>query len=135
MLKRKFQLFSPAVFQESSFSLKPKAVSTQAKLNGEVKPGVSTIPAATLDLTPLRSILFYVGVLLKELFPFPWPAGSSQPGPAALSAFCSVPGPGIFIVAKGNEVGVGEEGLGQGLERWGWGGQGTSCGRGSCNYV
>ena len=27
---------------------------------------------------------------------------------------CYVPGPGIFIVAKGNEVGVGEEGPGQG---------------------
>lgn len=48
VLKRKFQLFFLAVFQGSSFFLKPKAVSTQAKLDGEVKRGVSTIPAEAL---------------------------------------------------------------------------------------
>ena len=58
VLKRKIQLFFfLAVLQGTSFSWKPTAMSTQAKVNGQVKRGISTIPAQSRNPSPLRKIL------------------------------------------------------------------------------
>lgn len=140
VLKRKMQLSFPlSLFSKAVHSFRrPTAVSTQAEVNGEVSEGLH--PGQSRDPTPLRKILlFSSGALWKELYPFRGRLGPSHPGPAAhLSAVCSVPGPGIFIVAKGNEVGVGEEGPGQGTERWGWGGPGHILWQGPvtmCKYL
>lgn len=140
VLKRKMQLSPPPppLFSKAVRSLSEAYCSVytgEGERRGEAR--VSTMPGQSRDPTPLRKILPLLrrGRFGRNFTPFPWPAGSSHPGPAALSAVCFVPGPGIFIVAKGNEVGVGEEGLGQGPERWGWGGPGHILWQGSCNHV
>lgn len=59
VLKRKIQLFFffSWTFSKEVCSQKPKAMSAQAKLNRELKRGVSTIRAQSWDPTPLRKSL------------------------------------------------------------------------------
>lgn len=91
------------------------------------------MPQMPLHEEKTRPLLFWM--LWKKLASSP--NGRLAPAIRSLQPLCDqlCPDPGIFIVVKGNKNGVGEAGLGQGLQRWGGVDKSTSGGRGSCNYV